>query len=131
MQHRNSSGDGVYSVSVYTFFTPVSTMLTTRPFKLYNEVDFVLLHRAIQRCEIETAESTYAGLYVFGSNDLRTWQLLAGNDRKTGKITDIPTSRIHHKVKYFIFVFAAILTEYSTVNNLEIQFYPKIANKLR
>jgi len=106
-------------------------MLTTRPCKLDNEVNFTLLHRVIQRCEIETKENTYAGLYVFGSNDLRTWQLLAGNDRKTGKITDILTTRAHHKVKYFVFVFAAISTEYSTVNNLEIQFYPKITNKLR
>jgi hypothetical protein len=128
---ENSDADGVYSVSVNSFLTPVSTMLTTRPCKLDNEVDFILLHRAIQRCEIETKESTYAGLYVFGSNDLRTWQLLAGNDRKTGKITDIPISRTHHKVKYFVFVFAAILTEYSTVNNLALQFYSKITNKLR
>jgi hypothetical protein len=127
----NGSGDGVFSVSVYTFFTPAKIMFTTRPCKLDNEVDFVLLHRAIQRCEIETKESTYAGLYVFGSNDLRTWQLLAGNDRKTGKVTDIPTSRIHHKVKYFVFVFAAILTEDNTANNIALQFYSKIANKLR
>jgi hypothetical protein len=128
---ENITEDGVYNVSVNNFLTPVKTMLTTRPCKLDNEVDFVLLHRAIQRCEIETKESTYAGLYVFGSNDLRTWQLLAGNDRKTGKITDILITRAHHKVKYFVFVFAAILTEYSTVNNLALQFYPKITNKLR
>jgi hypothetical protein len=128
---ENSDADGVYSVSQDNFLTPVSSMLTTRPCKLDNEVDFTLLHRAVQRCEIETKESTYAGLYVFGSNDLRTWQLLAGNDRKTGKVTDILTTRIHHKVKYFVFVFAAILTEYSTVNNLALQCYTKIANKLR
>jgi hypothetical protein len=72
---ENTSNNGVYSVSQDNFLTPVSTMLTTRPCKLDNEVDFVLLHRAVQRCEIETKESTYAGLYVFGSNDLRTWQL--------------------------------------------------------
>jgi len=128
---ENSSDDGVFSVSQGSYATPVATMLTTRPCKLDNEVDFTLLHRAIQRCEIETAESTYAGLYVFGSNDLRTWQLLSGNDRKTGKITDILTTRVHHKVKYFVFVFAAILTEYSSINNLDIQFYSKITNKLR
>jgi hypothetical protein len=70
----------------------------------------------------------YSGL---GVHFHRNTQLLAGNDRKTGKITDILITRIQHKVKYFVFVFAAILTEYSTVNNLALQFYPKIDNELR
>lgn len=129
--HDNGSNDGVFSISVNTFVTPVTVMLTTRPCKLDGEVNFILLHRAIQRCKIETSESMYAGFYVFGSNDLKTWQLLAGNDRKTGNVTDILTTRAHLKVKYYVFLFASILKENSTVNTLEIQYYPKIANKIR
>jgi hypothetical protein len=97
---ENSSADGVYSISVDSNETTVkSVMLTTRPYKLDGEVDFTLLHRAIQRCETETKDSVYAGFYVFGSNDLKTWQLLTGSDRTTGKVTDILLTRTHLKVK--------------------------------
>jgi len=129
--HDDGSNDGVFSVSQDSFVTPVTVMLTTRPCKLDGEVNFTLLHRAIQRCKIETPESVYAGFYVFGSNNLKTWQLLAGNDRKTGKVTDIYTTRTHLKVKYYILLFASILKENSTVNTLEIQYYPKIDRKIR
>jgi hypothetical protein len=138
---ENSSADGVYSVSVDSNETTVkSVMLTTRPCKLDGEVDFTLLHRAIQRCEIETKDSVYAGFYVFGSNDLITWQLMTGSDRKTGKITDIFLTRTHLKVKYYVFLFAAELklydvTEASDINNsiniLDIQFYHKLTSKIR
>jgi len=138
--HDNGTNDGVFSVSQDSFITPVSVMLTTRPCKLDGEVNFTLLHRAIQRCEITTKESVYAGFYVFGSNDLKTWQLLAGSDRKTGRVTDIFTTRTHLKVKYFAFLFAAELKLYdsvnfqkvcNTVNTLDIQYYYKITSKIR
>jgi len=129
--HDDGSNDGVFSVSQDSFVTPVSVMLTTRPCKLDGEANFILLHRAIQRCKIETPESVYTGFYVFGSNDLKTWQLLAGNDRKTGNVTDIFTTRAHLKVKYYIFLFASILKENSTVDTLDIQYYPKIDRKIR
>jgi hypothetical protein len=128
---ENTSDDGVFSVSQDSFITPVSIMLTTRPCKLDGEANFMLLHRAIQRCEIETKDSVYAGFYVFGSNDLRTCQLLSGNDRKTGKITDIFITRMHLKVKYYCFLFAAIVKENSTINTLDIQFYHKMTSKIR
>lgn len=128
---EGTSTDGVYSLSQETYSNNVSVMLTTRPCKLDNEVDFTVLHRAIQRCEIETGNSVYAGFYVFGSNDLQTWQLLQGNDRKTGKITDIFTTRSHGKCKYYVFLFAAILKEYSVINTLDIQFYHKLTSKIR
>jgi hypothetical protein len=128
---ENTSDNGVFSVSQDSFITPVSIMLTTRPCKLDGEANFTLLHRAIQRCEIETKDSVYAGFYVFGSNDLITWQLLTGSDRKTGKITDIFLTRTHLKVKYYIFLFAAQLKEDSTINTLDIQFYHKLTSKIR
>jgi hypothetical protein len=138
--HANGSNDGIFNLSAEDLSNSVPTMLTTRPCKLDGEANFTLLHRAIQRCKIETKDNVYAGFYIFGSNDLKTWQLLAGNDRKTGKITDIFATRTHLKVKYYIFVFAAELKLYdslnsrkmiNTINTLEVQYYPKIINKLR
>jgi hypothetical protein len=128
---ENSSNDGVFSLSQEDFTNTIATMLTTRPCKIDNEANFILLHRAIQRCEIETKTSTYSGFYVFGSNDLHTWQLLQGNDKKTGKVIDIFLTRSHKKCKYYIFVYAADIKEYSSINNIDIQFYHKLTNKIR
>jgi len=137
---ENTSVDGVYSLSRDNYETPVSIMLTTRPCKLDGEANFTLLHRAVQHCHITTKDSVYAGFYVFGSNDLNTWQLLTGNDRKTGEVTDIFTTRTHGKVKYYIFVFAAEVKLWDSVNlkkidnsinTLDIQFYHKLINKIR
>ena len=128
---ENSSNEGIFNISDEDFSTPISTLITTRPLKLNTEEDFIVLHRAIQRCEIETASSMYAGFYVFGSNDLLTWQFLQGNDRKTGEITDIMLTRSHLKVKYFIFVFASTMNEKNAVNEVDVQFYSKLNNKIR
>ena len=137
---ENSSDDGVYSLSQEDRVKNVSIMLTTRPCKLDSEANFTLLHRAVQHCHITTKDSVYAGFYVFGSNDLNTWQLLAGNDRKTGEVTDILTTRTHMKVKYYIFVFAAEVKLYdsetsqnidNSFNMLDIQFYHKLLSKIR
>jgi hypothetical protein len=138
---EDSSADGVYSISIDSNeITVKSVMLTTRPCKLDNVLNFTLQHRAIQRCEIETKDSVYAGFYVFGSNDLITWQLLTGSDRKTGKVTDILLTRTHLKVKYYVFLFAAELKLYdvtearninNSINTLDIQFYHKLTSKIR
>ena len=125
------SNGGVYSISDENFLTEVETVLTTRPYKLDDSNNFILLHRALQRCEIETKQSTFAGFYVFGSNDLITWQLISGNDRKSGRVTDILTTRAHTKVKYFVFVFASSVHKGDSINSLEVQFYHKLTNKLR
>jgi len=143
VQRENSNNDGIFSISQEAqedYRTPVQVVVSTRPCKLDSEANFTLLHRAIQHCHITTKDSVYAGFYVFGSNDMRTWQLLTGNDRKTGEVTDILTTRTHCKVKYYIFLFAAELKMYNTVsqqnidnsiNTLDIQFYHKLINKIR
>jgi hypothetical protein len=139
-QRENSSDDGIYSLSENNYNNNVTIMLSTRPCKLDGEANFTLLHRAVQHCHITTKDSVYAGFYVFGSNDLNTWQLLTGNDRKTGEVTDIFTTRTHMKVKYYVFLFAAELKLYDSENSqnidnsfnmLDIQFYHKLLSKIR
>ena len=128
---RYTTLDHVYSLSDEHFEQEVHTLITTRPLKLGAGNTFKLLHRVIQRCEIETKENTFAGFYIFGSNDLRKWQLLQGVDKKSGKITDLFTTRSHVKCKYFIVVLSAQLKEGSSINELDLQHYLKLSNKLR
>jgi predicted nucleotide-binding protein (sugar kinase/HSP70/actin superfamily) len=140
VQRENSSNDGIYSLSQNNYNNNVTIILSTRPCKLDGEANFTLLHRAVQHCHITTKDSVYAGFYVFGSNDLNTWQLLTGNDRKTGEVTDIFVTRTHGKVKYYVFLFAAEVKPWdsvnlkkidNSVNMLDIQFYHKLINKIR
>ena len=110
----------VHSLSQDNYDTPVTVMLTTRTFKLDGEANFILLHRALQRCKKTTKDSVYAGFYVFGSNDLHSWQLMTGTDRKTGEVTDILATRAHLEVKYYIFLFAVTCKLYDAVNSRKI-----------
>lgn len=110
---EDSSNNGVFDMSTEQFGADVSTLIVTRPCKIDNDVNFTMLNRAIQRCEIETSASTYAGFYVFGSNDLQTWQLLQGSDKKTNRVTDIFCTRSHLKVKYFESKIVKLLRQFS------------------
>ena len=77
--------NGIFSLSEEDNTRAVQTLLVTRPLKLDNDMNFILIHRALQRCELNVKLSTYAGFYVFGSNDLMTWQLLRVVIRKPGR----------------------------------------------
>lgn len=128
----NSATDGVYELTNEQFTNDgIDTLVVTRPCKIDKFANFNLIHRIIQRCELETPVSKYAGFYIFGSNDLKTWQLLQGTDKKTGIVTDLFCTRSHLKIKYFIFVFAATLKEGSAINHIELQYYSKLTNKIR
>ena len=96
-----------FDVTLSHYASTMQVMYSTRPCKIDGALDFVLIHRIIQRCEIETKSSSFAGFYVFLSNDLKTWQLSQGSDKKTEEVTDLLCTRSHLKAIYFVFVFAA------------------------
>lgn len=128
---ENTDKNGVFDRTKENFDTPVHVLCTTRPCKIDDLVNFNLIHRVIQRCELNTANGIYAGFYVFASNDLRTWQKFQGNDKKSGSITDIFCTRSHLKAKYFVFVFASTMTEVDVINYIDLQYYNKLTNKIR
>lgn len=111
--NENASNSGVFDLTLEQDSTHIDVLLTTKPCKVEEggSILFTLIHRAILRCELNTGASTFAGFYVFGSNDLKTWQLFQGSDNRIGEITDLFCLRSHLKVKYFVFVFAANLKE--------------------
>ncbi|WP_340111981.1 hypothetical protein [Maribellus mangrovi] len=72
VRYNTSNGgefDGVYDFTDEQFDYYINTLTVTRPCKVNDNIDFVLIHRAIQRCVIETTPLCYAGLFVIGSND--------------------------------------------------------------
>lgn len=134
----NGSDDGVFSLSLQDeishltgnkLYIPV--LYTTRPIKLPAGGAFSLIHRLVQRGEMDGQTGTYTGIYIYGSNDLKIWQLLTGTDRCTGFCTDLRTTRTHKKLKYYILVFSGNLSCNSAVNYVDIQYYQKLFNKIR
>lgn len=121
---------GIHSLSDEDFTGSVQVLLTTRPIKLTDD-SFKLIRRSVQRCQLNTTDGKFAAFYMFASNDLRKWQLITGNDRKEGYVTDIMISRAHTKAKYFIFVLTGDLEENSMINDIDVEFDPVLQNRLR
>lgn len=63
------------------------------------------INGSILRCRIQTEHTMYSSFCVFGSNDGITWQMLTGNDRKTGLINDIRLTKNHGSYTYFVYAF--------------------------
>lgn len=63
------------------------------------------LEQSLMRCSLKLNTSRYASFCVFASNDGLTWQLITGNDRKTGYVNDIQLTYSHASFKFFIFSF--------------------------
>jgi hypothetical protein len=97
---------------------------------------FKKLHRTFIRGYFTTKEGTYAAAYIFGSDDLKTWNFVTGNDMNTGEFKDIWLTHTKGSSRYYIVVFAAELSvnHQSIVNrlsNIDTSFQEKRTNKLR
>lgn len=118
---KNISDPGVTSNQV---------AFVTRPFSVEDEGIFSLIHRLFLRGWIATNSSYYSGLYVFGSNDGDTWQMLQGMQR-SGEVRDFRLTRSHGALKYVVVVFAGRMNVSSYVKGIDIQYYNKLGGKLR
>lgn len=118
---KNISDPGVTSNQV---------AFVTRPFSVEDEGIFSLIHRLFLRGWIATNSSYYSGLYVFGSNDGDTWQMLQGMQR-SGEVRDFRLTRSHGALKYVVVVFAGRMNVSSYIKSVDIQYYNKLGGKLR
>ena len=91
------------------------------------------IERLIARTRIKTDVSMYAGLYVFASDDLLTWQLVTGRQRSNDQtfLIDLAVQRSPGSAKYYIFVINGRFSLDSEIKDLDIVFIPKLTNKLR
>ncbi|MEN6456960.1 MAG: hypothetical protein ABFD10_22120, partial [Prolixibacteraceae bacterium] len=128
---NKTGSEGIFSISQESFVNNFTVLLVTRPCKLSGQDDYKIIDRIIQRCELHVPETYYSGFYVFASNDLRKWQLLQRVYKTGNNLTDLLTGRSLVKAKYFIFMFASVITGDSSINDIEIEYYRKLSNKLR
>lgn len=95
---------------------------------VYKKID-----RLIARTKFKTDVSMYAGLYLFASDDLITWQLITGKQRTSDQlyVVDMVLQRSAGSAKYYIVVLNGRLSMDSEITDLDLVFSPKWTNKLR
>lgn len=87
------------------------------------------VERMVARCYLSSLE--YVGLYLFGSDDLNTWQLLTGRQRTEVMLKDLMIQRSHGASKYYAIIINGKITTDSYIDHIDFSFIPKWAGKLR
>ncbi len=109
----------------------VKTMIITSAQSLDDPDGYKKINRAILRIAATTGSGTYAGFYIFASNDLNTWSLLTGMQRTGTRLKDLLNQRSHGSAKYYLFVFNGTITTNSEVKSIDIDYVAKWNKRLR
>lgn len=133
---RTTSGsEGIVNLS-NEIASDVDCYFHTRPLSLGSDEEFKKLRRSFLRGFMNMTSGKFACLYIFGSDDLVTWEFLTGNDRNSGKFNNIWVTHSQDSKRYFIFVFAASISFSPTtldthIKSIEIEKHVKWNRKLR
>jgi hypothetical protein len=100
----------------------------------FGSYSYKTLQRAIARCDITTnkqGENGMLGLYIFGSNDIKSWYLIGASQFHNGYTDKLQIQKIANNYKYFIFIIGGYVNKDSVLNRIEVMFNDKYNNKLR
>jgi hypothetical protein len=91
------------------------------------------INRAFVKGLLNTTDNHYAAAYLFGSDNLKTWKFITGNDRNTGQLKDIWITKSLSSCRYFIIVFAAELdtSKENYISVIACEYETKMNQKLR
>jgi hypothetical protein len=124
---------GVIGTSLYdicqedeTAFSHV--LMQTRPVSFENKFSKVLRGKLCGY--FHAAVNSFVTLYLFGSQDGRSYTLLGGTQAPGHEFLDIKLSRSHVSCQYYIFVVTGQLCE-SDISHLELEYMPTFDRKLR
>ena len=97
---------------------------------------FKKLQRSFLRGFMDVTDDHCAALYIFRSDNLKTWTFETGNDRNVGKFKDIWVTHTFKSARYYAFVFAASLeVNRNSVDNrlssIACEYELKMEGKLR
>jgi len=110
-------------------------MIVTRALTMGMEDVFKKLHRTFIRGYFTTKTDTYAAAYIFGSDNLKDWKFITGNDMNTTEFKDVWITHTKGSSRYFIVVFAAELSVGTGIinrfNSIDCMFQEKRNLKLR
>lgn len=125
------TSDNTVSISHESKSGYVNCLIITAAQSLQNSDNFKKIERLILRTIFTSESGNYPGFYVFGSNDLKTWQFLQGKQRTGEHVKDLLNQRSHGSAKYYIFIFAGKITTDSEIKQIDIVYKNKWDNRLR
>jgi len=103
-------------------------LIQTRPFKLEPGNKKIL--GLILRGYFVVKDETFVGLYLFGTQDNKTYNLLQGR-QIDGEFDDYELNRSLVSAKSFIVVFAGQLSQDTEITHLDINYLPRFTRKMR
>ena len=121
----------IYDISVENTNVYTECLIISQPQSFEQADMFKRIDRAILRCLTSTEVSKYAGLYLFASDDLITWQLITGKQKQGLKNKDLMIQRSHCSAKYYLFVFAGKIHSQDEIKQIDLVWFERMANKLR
>lgn len=125
------TSSSIINVSKESEEQDVQILIVTNAHSFEEPNVFKKIQRAIQRCKVGSDTGRVAGFYIFGSDDLVTWQLLVGKQKDGSYNQDLLCQWSHGSAKFFVFVFNGKVFPTSEINHIEILFNEKWNNRLR
>jgi len=109
----------------------IEVLFVSNVVTLENKDFFKKIERIVQRGSFSTDTGRVVGLYVFASDDLRTFQVLSGRQRQGVFVKDLLVQRSHGSAKYFVFVLNGKIGFNSEIKEIDIVFKKMWHNRLR
>ena len=126
------SGTTIYDLSGEVTTGTVEAMIITCAQSLELPEIAKKIDRSILRSKISTeAAVKYVGFYVFGSDDVETYQILTGRQRTGAGLKDMINQSSGVSARFFVFVVNGNMSLDSEINEIDITYEGKWNGKLR
>ena len=125
------TANSIVDISKEADSSDVQVLIVTNAQSFEQPDVFKRIERIIQRCKVGSESGRVAGFYLFGSDDLATWQILIGKQKDGNYNQDLLVQWTPGSAKYYCLVFNGKIYPTSEINQVEILFKEKWNNKLR
>ena len=125
------SGSKVYDLGDDDHAGNTSVMIVTNAMSLEMSGIYKKIERMIVRSFNSTPTESYLGVYLFGTDDLATYQLLTGRQRTGVGLQNLIVQRSQGSCKYYVIVYNGVITHDSTLSTVDIAFIERLAKKIR
>lgn len=125
--------NGIYDLTQDGDDSNIKVLVVTQPQNFDEPGIYKKISRMVLRAMLKITPGTYFTVAVFGSDDLRTWQLLTGGQRSG---TETPyqnmlLTRGHGSFTYYRIVLIGQLHPDSTITGIDLTTVPRLNRKLR
>lgn len=125
--------NGIYDLTQDGDDSNIKVLVVTQPQNFDEPGIYKKISRMVLRAMLKITPGTYFTVAVFGSDDLRTWQLLTGGQRAgtENPYQNMLLTRGHGSFTYYRIVLIGQLHPDSTITGIDLTTVPRLNRKLR